>query len=274
MADGVAYYLGSSDPEIARLDAQAAALAPGTELLLRQAGIEAGQRVLDLGTGPGHVALALADIVGPTGSVVGVDQDPRMLGLANARRDDAGLSNVRFAQGDARTYRDDEAFDAVVTRLLLMHLPDRGEIVKHHQGALRHGGRLILIDYDMGAVRAEPEIELISRLREWTAAGFRAANADTTVGTRLAVLLREARFADVATIGLQTYHAPDDPLVAARFAEVIRSAAPAIIAAGVATAEELEVDTVQERIERAQAAADAVLLAPTLVGAWGVRRSG
>jgi SAM-dependent methyltransferase len=272
MTDDVAYVLGSSSPEIARLDTQAAAIESATDLLLRRAGIEAGQRVLDLGTGPGHVAFALSNIVGPGGSVVGVDQDQRMLALANARRDEAGLGNVRFVEGDARTYRDAEAFDAVVTRLLLMHLPDRGQVIKHHEGALRRGGRMVLLDYDVGTCRAEPQIELISQLREWVLAGFRAANADPTVGTRLAVLLREARFADVATMGVQDYHAPDDPRTAVMFAEVTRSLAPAIIGAGIATEDELGLDTLQDRIERAQAAADAVLLPPTVVAAWGVRR--
>jgi ubiquinone/menaquinone biosynthesis C-methylase UbiE len=272
MTDAVAYVLGSSSPEIARLDLQAAAIESDTDLLLRRAGIEAGQRVLDLGTGPGHVAFALSNIVGPGGSVVGVDQDPRMLALANARRDEAGLGNVRFAEGDARTYRDAEAFDAVVMRLLLMHLPDRAEVIKHHEGALRRGGRMVLLDYDVGACRAEPQIELISQLTEWVLAGFRAAKADPTVGTRLAVLLREARFADVAVLGVQDYHAPDDPRTAAMFAEVTRSLAPAIIGAGIATEEQLGLDTLQDRIERAQAAADAVLLPPTVVAAWGVRR--
>jgi ubiquinone/menaquinone biosynthesis C-methylase UbiE len=272
MTDDVAYALGSSSPEIARLDLQAATLESGTDVLLRRAGIEAGQRVLDLGTGPGHVAFALSTIVGPSGSVVGVDQDPRMLALANARRDEAGLHNVRFVEGDARTYRDAEAFDAVVTRLLLMHLPDRGQVVKHHEAALRRGGRMVLLDYDIGACRAEPELELIGRVRDWLMAGLRAANADPTVGARLAVLLREARFADVATMGVQNYHAPDDPRTAEMFAEVIRSIAPAIIGAGIATEDELGLDTLQDRIERAQAAADAVVLPPTLVAAWGVRR--
>jgi ubiquinone/menaquinone biosynthesis C-methylase UbiE len=272
MTDDVAYVLGSSNPEIARLDLQAATLESGTDVLLRRAGIEAGQRVLDLGTGPGHVAFTLSTIVGPSGSVVGVDQDPRMLALANARRDEAGLHNVRFVEGDARTYRDAEAFDAVVTRLLLMHLPDRGQVVKHHEAALRRGGRMVLLDYDIGACRAEPELELIGQVSDWLLAGLRAANADPTVGARLAVLLREARFADVATMGVQNYHAPDDPRTAEMFAEVIRSIAPAIIGAGIATEDELGLDTLQDRIERAQAAADAVVLPPTLVAAWGVRR--
>jgi hypothetical protein len=58
------------------------------------------------------------------------------------------------------------------------------------------------------------------------------------------------------------------------FAQVVRSLAPAIIGAGIATEEELGLDTLQQRMDRAREAVNAVVLPPTLVGAWGVRRSG
>ena len=64
------YSLGSDDPEIARLDLQAASFDVATRLLLRSAGIRPGMRVLDLGTGPGHVALAAAELVGTCANTV------------------------------------------------------------------------------------------------------------------------------------------------------------------------------------------------------------
>jgi ubiquinone/menaquinone biosynthesis C-methylase UbiE len=96
------YVLGSDETEIARLQMQAAVIAEPTALLLHRSGIGAGMRVLDLGTGPGDVAFQLANMVGPTGSVVGVDQDRAQLTAAENRTDALGLRNVTFREGDAR----------------------------------------------------------------------------------------------------------------------------------------------------------------------------
>src|SRR5689334_2745261 len=97
------YVLGSSEEEVARLDLQAGAIAPATALLLQAAGIGPGMRVLDLGSGPGHVALMVAEMVGPEGSVLGVDQSAALLEVAERRRQEAGLANVAFESGDARS---------------------------------------------------------------------------------------------------------------------------------------------------------------------------
>lgn len=77
--------LGSSDHEIERLDRQSASIEGATRLLLRAAGIQPGMRVLDLGTGVGHVAMLVAEMVGPEGRVVGIDNSARLLDVATAR---------------------------------------------------------------------------------------------------------------------------------------------------------------------------------------------
>src|SRR3954451_7767070 len=150
------YVLGSNEAEIGRLDLQAAAIAPPTAILVRHAGIREGMRVLDVGTGLGHVAFEVASIVGPSGEVVGVDQAGELLEVADHRRADAGLANVRFQQADARAFRDPEPFDAIVTRLLLFHHPDAVDVVAHHLDSLRPGGTFVAIDYDIGTLRSDP----------------------------------------------------------------------------------------------------------------------
>ena len=73
-----------------------------TERVFRTAGLGNGIRVLDLGSGAGDVAMLAARLVGREGEVVGVERDPEAVASATARVAQAGLSNVRFIQGDAQ----------------------------------------------------------------------------------------------------------------------------------------------------------------------------
>jgi ubiquinone/menaquinone biosynthesis C-methylase UbiE len=118
------YALGNTDAEHERLIRQAAILAPLTERFFRQAGIGPGQRVLDLGSGVGDVAMLTARLVGPSGEVVGVERDARSVARAGTRAAEAGLNNLIFAQSDVRELPADRPFDAVVGRFILQFLPD------------------------------------------------------------------------------------------------------------------------------------------------------
>jgi ubiquinone/menaquinone biosynthesis C-methylase UbiE len=94
-------------------------------LVFRAAGLGTGMRVLDLGLGAGDVAMLAARLVGREGEVVGVERDPEAVASATARVAQAGLSNVRFTQGDAQKLDGVAAgFDAAVGRLVLMYLPN------------------------------------------------------------------------------------------------------------------------------------------------------
>jgi SAM-dependent methyltransferase len=262
------YVLGSSEEEVARLDVQAGAIAPPTALLLQAGGIGPGMRVLDLGTGPGHVAFMAAEMVGPEGFVLGVDQSAQLLEVAERRRQQAGADNVAFVSGDARTFRPDEPFDAVVTRLLLFHLPDAADVVRHHAGSLKPGGRFVAIDSDMGSIRTEPPTPLSATVLAWVEAAFRAAGADPRIGARLAPLLRDAGYEQVTTIGIQGYLQADQQ-PERLLGGVVRALAPAIVANGIATEAELDLDTLEARLAAEVAAADAVVCPPGVVGAWG-----
>ena len=118
------YSLGSTDAEHERLIWQASRLAPLTERLFREAGIGPGQRVLDLGSGVGDVAMLVAELVGPSGQVVGIERDARSIGLAKTRAAEGGLRNVSFIQSDVSEIADDKPFDAAVGRFILEFVPD------------------------------------------------------------------------------------------------------------------------------------------------------
>jgi len=123
-SDGIYYALGNTDAEHERLIRQAAILAPLTERLFRQAGIGPGQRVLDLGSGVGDVAMMAARVVGSSGRVVAVERDSRSIARARTRVADAGCENVSFTECDVRQLPADQPFDAVVGRFILQFLSD------------------------------------------------------------------------------------------------------------------------------------------------------
>jgi ubiquinone/menaquinone biosynthesis C-methylase UbiE len=267
------YVLGSDDVEIARLDAQAGAIAGSTEALLRAAGIGGAMRVLELGTGLGHVAFQLVGLLDPGGSVLAVDQAARLLEVAERRRVAASADRVRFLRADARAFSASEPFDAVVARLLLFHLPDREQVLRRQLEALRPGGTMVVIESDIGASRAEPPVPLVEAVHVWIEAAFRSAGADPRIGAYAGQLLRRAGFTDVSTFGIQAYFAPTDPTGPLLLAGLARSLAARIVAEGIADEAALGVETLQKRIAEQVRARDAVMLPPAVVGAWGTRPS-
>jgi SAM-dependent methyltransferase len=134
------YLLGTTDAEHERLQRQAARLEPFTQRLFRDAGIGTGQRVLDVGSGVGDVALLAARLVGPTGEVVGIDRDSIALTKARARATEIGFDNVRFLQSDVSTIPTDAPFDAVVGRLILQFFPDQVAVLRSLAALVRPGG--------------------------------------------------------------------------------------------------------------------------------------
>ncbi len=124
-SSGPPYALGRTDAEHERLIWQAARLAPCTERLFREAGIGPGQRVLDLGSGVGDVAMLAAQLVGPSGQVMGVERDSRSIARAKARVADAGLHNVSFIECDVSEISWDKPFDAAVGRFILEFIPEQ-----------------------------------------------------------------------------------------------------------------------------------------------------
>jgi ubiquinone/menaquinone biosynthesis C-methylase UbiE len=134
------YALGYTDAEHDRLIRQAARIAPVTERLFRAAGIGPGQRVLDLGSGMGDVAMLAARLVGPAGEVVGIERDARSVERAKARAAAAGLRNVSFTQTDVGQIVSDNLFDAAVGRFILMFLPDPTSVLRSVSRLVRSGG--------------------------------------------------------------------------------------------------------------------------------------
>jgi ubiquinone/menaquinone biosynthesis C-methylase UbiE len=266
------YVLGNEPEELARLDRQAALIEGATRLLLQAAGIAAGMRVLDLGTGLGHVARLVAGLVGPNGRVVGIDQSSAALDAARRRTGAADSTIISFVEADVTAWVSAEPFDAIVGRLVLFHVADAVAVVRHHLQNLNRDGLFVVVDYDIGSSRTEPPTPLAGEALRWITEAFTAGGASPRIGARLATILEAAGLLKVASYGVQAYLQPYDPAAPALLAGVVRSLAPVIIAHGIATPEQMQLETLQDRIAEEITRANAVLLPPTVAGAWGRAR--
>ncbi len=163
------YALGHSSIEIQRLLVQGQLLNSFTRRLLENAGITTGMKVLDVGCGPGDVSLLAAELVGKTGSVLGVDTNASVLQVAQARTRQAGLKHVFFLAADIRDLVFDGQYDAIVGRLILEHLPEHTallDLLLHH---VRPGGVVAFQEYDMVGMdeAALPHSSLWEQVAHW-----------------------------------------------------------------------------------------------------------
>jgi ubiquinone/menaquinone biosynthesis C-methylase UbiE len=118
-------------------------LAPLTERMLDLAGVGVGDRVLDVAAGTGEQTLAAARRVGPTGAVLATDIAAQMLALAAEAAAQAGLRNVETRIRDARDLDlEPESFDAAISRLALMLVPERARAMAGIHRALKTGKKL------------------------------------------------------------------------------------------------------------------------------------
>jgi len=148
------YPLGHTDAEHERLIRQAARVAPITERFFREAGIGPEQRVLDIGSGVGDVAMLVARLVGPSGEVVAVERDPNSISKASARVTKAGFHNVTFNESNVNEILDEKPFDAAVGRFILMYLPDPVATLHSISQLVRPGGVLVFQEPDWVPVLA------------------------------------------------------------------------------------------------------------------------
>ena len=134
--------VASSWGELAEhVDTQGAVVA---QAMLDSAGLQRGERVLELACGPGGVGIAAAAIVGPHGSVVLSDIAPEMTAIAAERAKNAGLTNVTTREVDLeRIDYPEAAFDKVLCREGLMLVPDPASAVREARRILRPDGRAV-----------------------------------------------------------------------------------------------------------------------------------
>jgi SAM-dependent methyltransferase len=187
------YALGNTPAEHDRLSWQAERFDPFTEKFFRDAGIRTGQRVLDLGSGAGHVAMLAARIVGPTGAVVGVERDAGSIALARARVAGAGLRNVTFIQSDVNEILRSDPFDAALGRFILMFQPDPTHVVRSLARLVRPGAVIAFHEVSWAAfLKRSAQLPLCGAGAALIHETFQRTGANTEMGPALPVVFQNA----------------------------------------------------------------------------------
>ena len=264
------YTMGRTQGEEERLILQSQLYEAVTRRFFTEAGISSGMKVLDIGSGAGDVAMTAAELVGPEGAVVGVDVNPAILETAQARAQAAGFSNVEFVAGDARTLELGNDFDAVTGRLVLMYMADPADALKQLATRLRPGGIVAFQEADFTPYRQmyNPDTPQTNKLIDWAIGLFEQAGAHIDMGFNLYRAFVEAGLPEPYMHCEYPVGGPESWAGYEFAANSFRSMLPLMEELGIATAEEVDVETMAERVRQEVVAAKRPLALPPHVTAW------
>ncbi len=266
------YVVGPSEEEIQRLLRQSRLYNPCTRRFLEQAGITAGMKVLEVGSGAGDGTFLAGELVGPSGMVVGVEHDLTLLETARARARAAGLTQVSFVAGDLRNLALASDFDALIGRNILLYLTDPLALLRVGVQHLRPGGIVAFHEFDFSVIErlvaAQGAPAFSQQVGRWMSAGLRRVGAPVQMGTQLSAAFVEAGlpFPQMrlgCLVGTGPDWAGDDLL-----AETLCTILPRLLAYGIVQAREGDLDTWSQRL-RAEVIQQRLFIASgILVGAW------
>ncbi len=195
------YVLGTSPVELERLGFQHRLWSPAAMRLWARAEVGPGRSILDVGCGPGYASLDLAQIVGPNGQVVGVDESEPYIAFANGQARQRGLTQARFFVADAAQLHtleglQDLRFDIAYLRWVLCFVPDPAGVVAAVARHLKPGGRLLVQDYfRYETMCVAPRSAIFERVIDAIATSWRDRGGDPDIMGRLPRMALDAGLA-------------------------------------------------------------------------------
>ena len=147
MGRALAQRLGYPDDLLAAIPEDAVESFAGVGFFFDLAALQQGETVIDLGSGSGMDTLIAGRLVGPTGSIVGVDFTLEQLTKARRLAAEAGIQHVEFREGRIENLpADDKSFDCVISNGVINLSPDKQQVFAETARVLRPGGRLAIAD--------------------------------------------------------------------------------------------------------------------------------
>jgi SAM-dependent methyltransferase len=263
------YVLGHSHHELERLSTQARLIEPFTRELFIEAGIAPGMRILDVGSGAGDVAFLAADLVGGKGSVVSVDRTSAAIVTARRRAEARSLKNVSFREGDPVEMTFEQSFDAVVGRYVLLFQADAAYMLHQLARCLQRGGLIVFHEPDWSAVRSVPPAPTYDRCCHWIVEAGIRGGSDWRMADKLhAAFLAAGMPAPVMRMKTFVGGGVETAEWLRAVGEIAATLLPAMEKFGVATAAEVGLATLVERMTHEVAQTNSMLFGRSEIGGW------
>ena len=268
------YLLGHTPAALQRLLAQGQMVNPFTRQVLENAGLSRGMKVLDVGCGPGDVSLIAAELVGETGSVLGIDQSEKPLQMARLRAQAAALTQGSFQVSDLLHLTLDQEFDAIVGRFILAHLPEPSVVLRQLTEHLKPGGIVVFQEYDLSTRTNDsyPPSPLWERVWNWSTQAFQLGGGELEMGMKLPGTLLEAGLPVPHICYEAAIGTGPDWLGYEWRAETVRIFMPLIKQFGIATEEDIGIETLADRLREEIVSRRGVARGPALISAWVRKR--
>ncbi|MDR1378992.1 MAG: methyltransferase domain-containing protein [Synergistaceae bacterium] len=216
--------------------------------LLTDSGIKKGMRVLDVGCGTGDLSFLASELVGDSGAVVGFDISENALVAARSTVEKKSLSTVKFVQADISELPDDIGiFDAIIGRRILMYLNNAAQGIDCLLPHLTATGKMVFQESDcMASSFCALSMPLHTRVQSWIWDTVAKEGGDIHIGRRLYSLMKNAKLKILQIRAEAILHTCESGSDLGWVAKIM---APRMISHGVVTAEEMDTDALEDRLQ-------------------------